>query len=623
MLRKISSIIGSCAVCLSFVLQVSAQNKVVTAPATSEITDREKDGLLGPVRRVTVESAKISFKNGSPVEGPRVLRAVTTYDPRGRKIDNLAYPVEGTTPPGKESYKYDDKGNIVEMELRGPEGSVLSKELYKYVLDELGNWKQMTTSLAVFEDGKLGDEPVEVTYRSITYFYGQEIARLTASASKNSNAPRAAGNNLTKPAAKPVKQIVTEPASVETSVTTSDARVQPARETPKNAGATGDTSAKPSETPKANSEKPNVVSVPTVKHVSEEVLRNAALSLPQPAYPDAAELSRAHGRVPVEVIIDERGTVTNARATSGQPLLNQAAERAARSARFSPAKLSQDPAQVTGTITYDFVLPTPKVVVESTPRDPAEKKPELANPTTGEKVSLASVVPPTPSQPISDTPQTSASSYQLGVSYLDAGKPAEAAQALNQAVYKNPENAAAYAKLGLAYSALQKHKEAVAVFKMALRIKRDILDAEGFYQMGLAYSALGKHSDALAAFKQALYITRAESIIAGTPSQTRVPTAEELHYSLGLAYHSLGRFEDAIKELQQVIAQNPRMAQAYYGLAVCYIGMGDRRSAEKQQRILFSLNPALAERIAQALATNRNLPPGVSEGMLGGSRRRP
>jgi len=238
--------------------------------------------------------------------------------------------------------------------------------------------------------------------------------------------------------------------------------------------------------------------------------------------------------------------------------------------------------------------------------------------TTGEKVSLVTAPPPsTPSQPVSEAAQTSASYFQLGVSYLDVGKPAEAVEALNQAVFKDPENAAAYIKLGLAYSALHKPKEAVAVFKMALRIKRDTVNAEAYYQLGLAYTALGKHADALSAFKQALYITRAEAIGADAPSSTKAPTAEELQYHLGLAYYNLGKIQDAVTELQQVLAQNPQMAEAYYGLAVCYIGLGDRKSAEKQQKILTKLSPTLAARVSQALSTNRNLPPGLSDGILG------
>src|SRR5205085_12356806 len=34
-------------------------------------TDREQDGLAGPVRRVKTETAKITVKNGKPAEGPR------------------------------------------------------------------------------------------------------------------------------------------------------------------------------------------------------------------------------------------------------------------------------------------------------------------------------------------------------------------------------------------------------------------------------------------------------------------------------------------------------------------------------------------------------------------------
>ncbi|HEY6122943.1 MAG TPA: TonB family protein [Pyrinomonadaceae bacterium] len=621
MLRKISSILGSSILCLGIVIQVSAQNRVVAAPASTESSDREKDGLLGPVRRVTVETAKVTFKNGSPVEGPRVLRAVMTYDPRGNKIDSLAYPVEGTSLPGKETYKYDDKGNIVEMELRGTDGAILSKELYKYVLDELGNWKQMTTSLAVFEDGKLSDEPVEVTYRTISYFYNQTIAKLTATNAANSR--KTASDSASTVPVKTVKPTIMEAPPVEPPPPSNvEGRIQPKIEETKNANTSPDTAAVkvPEAAPKVT-EAPTA-SAPLVKHVSEEVLRKAAVSLPQPTYPEAAELARVHGRVAVDVVVDEQGNVTKARANSGQPLLNDAAETAAKSARFEPSGLSTERAQVTGTITYEFVLPKPDVEAIST--GPSEKKNVLPAPTgttTGEKVSLVTARPPTPTQPISDTTQSSMGYYNVGVSFLDAGKPIEAVEALNQAVYKDPENAGAYAKLGIAYVALQKPKDAVAVFKMALRIRKDSLDAESYYQLGLAYTAVGKNSDALNAFKQALYTTRAEGIDADAAKSKKAPTAEELHYSLGLAYHNLGRFEDAVKELNQVIALNPKLAAAYYGLAVCYISMRDRKSAEKQQKILSSLNPELANRISQALATNTNLPPGLNDGMLGNRRR--
>jgi hypothetical protein len=110
--------------------QDKARGTPVSAPAESN--NRVQDGLNGPVRRVRLETAQILVKEGKPVEGLRQLRGIATYDPRGRKIDTVAYPVEGESLTGKEQYRYDEKGNIIEMVVRDVDGSVLSKESYKY-----------------------------------------------------------------------------------------------------------------------------------------------------------------------------------------------------------------------------------------------------------------------------------------------------------------------------------------------------------------------------------------------------------------------------------------------------------------------------------------------------------
>jgi protein TonB len=89
--------------------------------------------------------------------------------------------------------------------------------------------------------------------------------------------------------------------------------------------------------------------------ISGGVLNGKATSLPKPAYPAVAKAARASGTVTVQVTIDENGNVISARAVSGHPLLQAAAVQAARSARFSPTKLSGQPVKVTGVITYNFV----------------------------------------------------------------------------------------------------------------------------------------------------------------------------------------------------------------------------------------------------------------------------
>ena len=91
--------------------------------------------------------------------------------------------------------------------------------------------------------------------------------------------------------------------------------------------------------------------------VSGGVLNGKALSLPPPAYPMAARNAGVSGTVVVEVMIDERGKVTQARALSGHPLLQQAAVNAARLARFTPTLLDGQPVAITGTINYAFRRP--------------------------------------------------------------------------------------------------------------------------------------------------------------------------------------------------------------------------------------------------------------------------
>ena len=90
--------------------------------------------------------------------------------------------------------------------------------------------------------------------------------------------------------------------------------------------------------------------------VNVGVLDAKAVSKPAPPYPPAAKAARASGAVTVEVVVDERGGVTSARATAGHALLRAAAEAAARQARFSPTLVAGRPAKVRGTITYNFVL---------------------------------------------------------------------------------------------------------------------------------------------------------------------------------------------------------------------------------------------------------------------------
>jgi hypothetical protein len=149
---------------------------------------KDQDGLVGSVRRVKTETAKIELKEGRPVEGPTQLVELTTYGIKGNRIENTSYPTGGGL-VGKEEYKYDPRGNITEMTVRDDRGAILSREAYTYEFDKFGNWTKMVTSLVVFENDQLKREPIEVTYRTLTYYFDDNVAKIVDKPGTTLNLP--------------------------------------------------------------------------------------------------------------------------------------------------------------------------------------------------------------------------------------------------------------------------------------------------------------------------------------------------------------------------------------------------------------------------------------------------
>ncbi len=179
--RSVSAFLLATSV-LTVCVSVHAQRSVgaATRPSITVLdSTKEQDGLLGSVRRVKTETAKIELKDGRAVEGHAQLLEVTTYGIKGNRIENTSYPI-GDSLVGKEEYKYDPRGNITEMTLRDDRGSIISREAYTYEFDKFGNWTRMVTNLVVFENGALKKEPVEVTYRTLTYYFDETIAKAAA-----------------------------------------------------------------------------------------------------------------------------------------------------------------------------------------------------------------------------------------------------------------------------------------------------------------------------------------------------------------------------------------------------------------------------------------------------------
>jgi len=346
-------------------LTAKANSVPPTSVSTPAESDRTRDGLAGPVRRVKTEVAKLTNAGGRSGEERRVVLETAAYDVKGVKTENQYFPVAGAALTGKEVYKYDERGNISEMTLLNNDGSLMGKEMYKYDYDALGNWIKMTTSVAVVEGGKVNFEPTEVTYRTISYYLDDNVLKAQATPTTTAAPEATASAQPLKPEVQPTSTRGTQPktkgsdrnanrsaglalpaitdsnlnsASVLSSSNTSTTATQ------------GTSVAVDTPPPPVNGPKP------ILKPVSGGVLNGKAIFLPAPTYPEAAKRMRLAGLVTVDVVVDESGKVISATASAGPAVLREVAVQAATRAKFSPTMLSGAPVKVTGQINYKFSL---------------------------------------------------------------------------------------------------------------------------------------------------------------------------------------------------------------------------------------------------------------------------
>lgn len=273
-------------------LPILAQGRGAQKPLVLLDSSREQDGLRGPVRRVKSEVARLRARGNEVVEASRRLLEVTVYDAAGRRVENRTYPVV-VGAAGEESNVYDERGNLTETVQRDASGAVIGRTVYSYEFDDHGNWTMALASSAV--DGPDGRslEPLEVTYRAITYYPSSDDS---------------------------------VPASVAAKVSEEE-EVAPARPQPS----------------------PAVAAATEVGEINDK-----ALTLPPPAYPLGRKPESGPVSVEVEVVVDETGRVVSAKAARGPRLLREAAEMAARAAIFLPFRTEGRPARVKGTLRYTF-----------------------------------------------------------------------------------------------------------------------------------------------------------------------------------------------------------------------------------------------------------------------------
>jgi TonB family protein len=370
-----------CMIVLSTCLSVRAQEKVLAQPSQSSISildsTREEDGLSGPVRRIYTEMTKVTVNAGATVEGPRMLSEVTTYDPQGKRIWNVYYPVGSGSFKGNQEFTYDEQGHVKEMTLRDESGRILSREAYTYEFDSFGNWTKMASSLVIFEGGKINYEPFEVSYRTIAYYFDDSVAQIVKSSSTatsptvtqpvtvddKSKLASNATASVEKPEtlkqtslSSPVENVLTKPVNtpLDKKVPAGETKPEASRDVVPEPKRDVDVVANPTTQAYQMPEKPIVATASGKQAVSGGVVHGKVLSLPKPAYPSVAAARGVLGKVEVEVTLDEQGRVIDARALNGNPFLRASAVAAARQARFEPTLLSGLPVKATRLIDYDF-----------------------------------------------------------------------------------------------------------------------------------------------------------------------------------------------------------------------------------------------------------------------------
>jgi tetratricopeptide (TPR) repeat protein len=193
--------------------------------------------------------------------------------------------------------------------------------------------------------------------------------------------------------------------------------------------------------------------------------------------------------------------------------------------------------------------------------------------------------------------------YWVGELYLVGFNQSEKAiPEFRESLRLRPNDARTLGELGAAHGRLTQHREAVAAFQQAIRIKPQLVDA--YRGLALTYVDMGKDDEAhkvaqsLAAIDQkkadelvgeilAAKITRAVDGPAANrgshpagrppggvvrPSRPAAASAEA-YYAQGEKYYELKDYSKAVEAHKKAIALKPSMAEAHDGLGLAYHGL--------------------------------------------------
>jgi tetratricopeptide (TPR) repeat protein len=205
-------------------------------------------------------------------------------------------------------------------------------------------------------------------------------------------------------------------------------------------------------------------------------------------------------------------------------------------------------------------------------------------------------------------PDNLAANRGLVLSYVQAGRPAEAAQLGSKAVARWPKDAQLQHWLGLAYFKQQMNAQALESLR-----RSEALDASQFgthfdtslvllseQQYGPAGDELEKAirlnpSDALAHVLLGRAYQNSNRTLKGVQQFQEAlrinPSLPLVHYHLGFAYSSLGHVPEAIVEYKKELARSPENFDVVFQLGHSLLETGDWNSAVTHLKRAVDLDP--------------------------------
>jgi hypothetical protein len=102
-------------------------------------------------------------------KGALVDRWVYGYDDKKNRNIETRYFADGSVDT-RHVYALDETGNRIEASMYNSKDELIQKEKYSYEFASAGNWTKKTTSKATGNFEQQNFEPVEVTYREISYY---------------------------------------------------------------------------------------------------------------------------------------------------------------------------------------------------------------------------------------------------------------------------------------------------------------------------------------------------------------------------------------------------------------------------------------------------------------------